>query len=454
MLTKSLKNLWARFLFQDRGILPTKRLLWIYLGISVFFVLLGGFLPISWPVIIIMNLFILAASLADVFFSPRKEELSLMRTLPDEWERGLPYTIHMQVENRSEYPFSYAFVDDLPQSFLRPFPVVGKGEKRAVTQASYNTRASVRGDYAVNKLYFRYQSVWGLWEKQITVEIPQEVKVIPDMTETKHYLQDAQKFLLHEGEKIRKYSSGSGEFAQIRKYAAGDDPRMINWRQTAKLQEVMTNEYEPEHGKYITILLDCGRMMGAELKKGNRLERSLEAAMTVAAAALKKGDYVSVLVFSKGVKGYVPPAKGMEHLQLILKTIYSVQADPVESNYGAVFSFLETMQKKRSLLLLFSDIRAFLYEESMLDHLMKIRRRHVFFMIGVKDEAVQRRISERPNHVEQAMIKSIAQQQMLFQKREKANWESRGLLMVETEEGKLASAAVSYYIDMMNRNLL
>lgn len=42
---------------------------------------------------------------------------------------------------------------------------------------------------------------------------------------------------------------------------------MINWRQTAKLQEVMTNEYEPEHGKYITILIDCGRMMGAELKK-------------------------------------------------------------------------------------------------------------------------------------------------------------------------------------------
>ena len=70
---------------------------------------------------------------------------------------------------------------------------------------------------------------------------------------------------------------------------------MINWRQTAKLQEVMTNEYEPEHGKYITILIDCGRMMGAELKEGNRLEKSLEAAMTVAAAALKNGDYVSVI---------------------------------------------------------------------------------------------------------------------------------------------------------------
>ncbi|WP_347835652.1 hypothetical protein [Gracilibacillus sp. JCM 18860] len=25
---------------------------------------------------------------------------------------------------------------------------------------------------------------------------------------------------------------------------------------------MMTNEYEPEHGKNLTILIDCGRMMG------------------------------------------------------------------------------------------------------------------------------------------------------------------------------------------------
>lgn len=60
-------------------------------------------------------------------------------------------------------------------------------------------------------------------------------------------------FLMYEGAKVRKYKSGFGEFAKIRNYVVGDDPRKINWRQTAKLQEVMTNEYEPEHGKYITI---------------------------------------------------------------------------------------------------------------------------------------------------------------------------------------------------------
>ncbi len=454
MLTKSLKSLWARFLFQDRGILPTKRLLFVFLGISAFFVLLGVLTNVSWTYIIMMNVIVFLASFLDLFFSPGRKDLNFQRFMPEEMERDLPYTIKIEVENYSKRPFSFAFVDDLPQTFRRPFPVSGIGRKEAVTEVSYVTSAPVRGDYGVTKLYFRYKSTLGLWEKQKTAELPQTLKVIPDMTETKQYLKDAQRFLLHEGMKIRKFQSGSGEFAQIRKYAAGDDPRMINWRQTAKLQEVMTNEYEPEHGKYITILIDCGRMMGAELKKGNRLERALEAAMTVTAAALRKGDYVSVLAFSKDVKVFVPPAKGMEHMQTILKSIYHLQADPVEPNYGAVFSFLETMQKKRSLLLLFSDIRTFLYEENTLTYLMRIRQRHLFLMIGVEDEVIKRRINESPDQVEHAMIKTIAQQQMLFKKREKAKWENQGLLMMEADEEKLAVAAVSYYIDMMNRNLL
>jgi uncharacterized protein (DUF58 family) len=280
------------------------------------------------------------------------------------------------------------------------------------------------------------------------------VKVIPDLTETKQYLANAQEFLIYEGLKIRKQRSGVGEFSKIRSYVVGDDPRKINWRQTAKLQEVMTNEYEPEHGKYITILLDCGRMMGAELKKGNRLEKVLEAALTVAAAALKKGDYVSVLAFSKEIKVFVPPAKGMAHLQTILQAIFDVKVDAAESNYAAVFQYLEIVQKKRSLLLLFSDVRTFLHEESALLYLKRLRQRHLFFMMGIEDQTLINRIKEKPKDVQTVMMKSIAQQQMLIKKREKIKWEKQGLQMVEAREEKLAIAAVSHYIDIMNQNLL
>ena len=409
---------------------------------------------ISWSLVIAANLILFMASLFDLFFSPSKKQLSFQRIVTGEFERGQTYPITIEVQNASSYPFSYRLVDDLPQSFVRPFPIAGSIPKEAIVSISYETSAMTRGMYEVKKIYFRYSSLLGLWEKQVTVELRDEIKVIPDLTETKQYLENAQKYLVYEGVKIRRQRSGVGDFSKIRSYVVGDDPRKINWRQTAKLREVMTNEYEPEHGKYITILIDCGRMMGAELLQGNRLEKALEAALTVTAAALQKGDYVSVLAFSRDIKVFVPSAKGMAHLQTILQAIYSVDVDAAETNYAAVLQYLETVQKKRSLLLLFSDVRTFLHEESGLILLKRLRQRHLFLMIGIEDQTLLKRVNEEPNTVQAVMRKSMAQQQILFKKREKKKWEKQGLVMIEAREEQLAITAVSQYIDIMNQNLL
>ena len=453
-MTKSLKNLWARFLFQGRGILPTKRLLSAYLIFSLLVILLGSLLDITWSLIITLNVGVILVSLLDLIYSPKKSKLSFRRTITKELERNLSYTVEIEVSNTSEFDLRFFLVDDIPQSFERPFPLRGEAPRVSASIVTYETNAPVRGKYDIERLYFRYTSRFGLWAKQQTIELVDSVKVIPDLTETKHYLGNAQRFLLYDGSKIRKQQRGVGDFAQIRNYAVGDDPRMINWRQTAKLQEVMTNEYEPEHGKYVTILIDCGRMMGSELAIGNRLEKALEAALTVTAAALQKGDYVSIVAFSKEVKVFIPPAKGMTHLQTILQAVYNLKVDTAESNYAAVLTYLETMQKKRSLLLLFSDVRTFLHEESALVYLQRLRQRHVFLMIGIEDVAILKKANEVPVDVRSAMEKSIAQQQVLIKKKEKLKWEKQGLQMIEAREDKLAVAAVSHYIDIMNRNLI
>ncbi|WP_312469561.1 DUF58 domain-containing protein [Neobacillus sp.] len=452
-MTKSLKNLWGRFLFRDRGVIPTKRLLLLYLFISL--VLLSGMgWGISWRNVITVNIIVFLISLVDLLLSPNKKQLFIKRTFPAELERGITYPVQLEITNHSQHSFSFRLIDGLPQTFETSFPVFGVAEKESTTEITYETIALVRGRYEIKKLYFRYSSLLGLWEKQKTDELMESVKVIPDLTETKQYLENAQKFLVYEGLKIRRQRSGVGDFSKIRSYVVGDDPRKINWRQTAKLQEVMTNDYEPEHGKYITILIDCGRMMGAELTKGNRLEKALEAALTVTAAALKNGDYVSVLAFSKEIKVFVPPAKGMAHLQTILHAIYHLNVDAAESNYAAVLQYLEMVQKKRSLLLLFSDVRTFLHEESALAYLKRLRQRHLFLMIGIEDKTLIKRTKEEPLDVQSAMVKSIAQQQILLKKREKIKWEKQGLQMIEAREEKLAIAAVSHYIDIMNQNLL
>ena len=409
---------------------------------------------ISWLWVFIVNGLFLLATLIDLLYAPRKNQLAFERIIPKDVERGNKYTVKIEVKNRSPLACKVELLDGLPQSFQAALPLTGRIEQQASASLSYGIVAPVRGKYEVQKLYVRYTSILGLWKKQLAVELAHNVKVIPDLTEPKQYLESAQQFLLFEGEKIRKQKSAEGEFSQIRNYVVWDDPRKINWRQTAKLQEIMTNEYEPEHGKHITILIDCGRMMGAALKKGNLLDKVLEAALTVTAAALKNGDYVAVLAFSKEVKVFVPPDKGMDHMQRILKAIYHLEVDASESNYPAVLHYLQTVQKKRSLILLFSDVHTFLHEESGLLYLKRLRQRHLFMMIGIENMALLNKTKLEPNSVQTAMIKSIAQQQVQMKKREKAKWERQGLLMIEAKEERLATAAVSHYIHIMNQGLL
>lgn len=440
-------------LFRGRGILPTRRLLALYLSLTIVLVALS-FLGLNWTFIVSVNLFVFLFSLLDLFFSPARRDLSFSRQIPNKLERGLWYEIKVKLVNQSNKPFYLLIKDDLPQSFKAKSFIsaeVGAEEEKSFT---YELSAPVRGDYSLEELHIRYRSPLGLWAKQMTVKDQAWVKVIPDMTEVKDYLQDAQKFLLYEGLKIKKQEFGVGEFASIRNYVVGDDPRYINWHQTAKLQEVMTNVYEPEQGKYITILIDCGRMMGVELKQSNRLERVLESALTLAAAALNRGDYVAVLAFSKEVKTYIPPEKGIEHIQTIVDELYNLQVEAVESNYQLAFHYVETILNKRSLLFLFSDVQSFLQNSFLLNQLVRIRERNLFFMVGLEDYIIRERATLRPKTADQAMIKSMAQDQLLRKQAAKLSWEQRGLQLVETKDEDLTATAVSYYIELMNEGLL
>jgi uncharacterized protein (DUF58 family) len=312
----------------------------------------------------------------------------------------------------------------------------------------------MRGDFLINRAYFRYQSPLGLWEKQMSFEQKNKISVIPDMSEVRGHLASLQKLLLHEGSKVRRSRIGGGEFAQIRNYVIGDDPRKINWRQTGKQAELMTNVYQPEHGKYITILIDCGRPMGVELTKVNRLERAVEAALTVAAVALRQGDYVSVIAFSNKVRAHIPAGKGMAHLQTIIQSIYSIQADSFESNYIQVFDFLERVQKRRSFILLFSDLSPFLFEETSLFSIQRIKRRHLFLLLGLADPMVNKWIKEEPVDTRTIMIKSAAQREVLRKHKEMKRWSRLGISMMEVPEEHLATKAVSSYIDIINRGQL
>ena len=93
----------------------------------------------------------------------------------------------------------------------------------------------------------------------------------PDLSGVKGVIYSPQKSLTIDGKKIfYKYQSGS-DFHSIRDYVQDDSPKLINWSATAKLGRLMSNQYQPEKGKVLTILIDCGRLMAVEVGGKTRL---------------------------------------------------------------------------------------------------------------------------------------------------------------------------------------
>lgn len=417
-------------------------------------IVVASFWDLGWIVFFLFNGTLFLVSLIDLWLLPKRDQLSCSRQINEELEREEKFQVQLHISNSSHSPILFRLVDDLPSSFIQPFPIKGKVKAAQQNSVSYESRASVRGDYALQKVYFRYRSVLGLWEKQMVFPIQHKVRVIPNLSHVKNYLASSQQFLLLQGVKVKKNRIGSGEFAQIRSYVTGDDPRKINWYQSAKLTELMTNVYEPEHGKQITLLLDCGRKMGVELTKGNRLELVLEAALLVAAAALQQGDYVSVLAFSNQMKAYVPPGKGLGHLKTILRQLYHIRHDSIESNYGTAFEYIETVQKRRSFILLFSDLDSILFDETMIFYIQKLYRRHLFLIMSITDPMLLKWGRANPDDTKAAMIKSSAQREMLRRKQDIRRLNQMGITMVQSSEEQLAVETLTRYIEIINQGLL
>ncbi|MFK4996933.1 hypothetical protein ACI2OX_03410 [Bacillus sp. N9] len=100
--------------------MPTRRLITIFLISSLLLMSMGATSDISWTFIFSMNLMIFLASFIDLFFH-REKSIDLSARPTRRNGRGLPYTVEVEVKNRSTHFITYTFVDGLPQSFQRPF---------------------------------------------------------------------------------------------------------------------------------------------------------------------------------------------------------------------------------------------------------------------------------------------------------------------------------------------
>ncbi len=103
-----------------------------------------------------------------------------------------------------------------------------------------------------------------------------------------------------EGLRLAGSRGGTGEFREHRNYAAGDEPRYIDWNLYGRLERLFLKEFTPEHEGRAAVCLDCSASMGAGPSGRAKFDFARRLAAAVAYIGLAGGDRVSALAFGAG----------------------------------------------------------------------------------------------------------------------------------------------------------
>jgi len=456
-VTTSSTKRWRPFQYladflQDRFVLPTSRLLiLIVIGLPL---VMGGFvLGWGYRAFWIYNGLLLIASVVDWITMPRKKDFSIRRILPQQSDIGHVFEVEIEIEQQTGRKVPYELTDDLPLSFDESGRLRGvwaHGRSKVV----YMTRARERGKYTFSWLYARWQGRLGLWSRQSRFACEQTIKIYPDLTAVRGYLASLQESLIVDGKKILRRARSGSEFHAIRDYVPDDDPRTINWSASARTRRLMTNQYRPEQGKVVTIVLDCGRLMGVELDNRTRLDISLEAAMTLAAVALKQGDQVALMAYSHEIKLYIPPGRGLAHLHTLVEATYDLKSDFVESDPAKALTYLHRQQKRRSMIALFSDMENYLIEDQLSGYLWRMRRSHLLLLLSLADPLLAGWSQTEVRNSRLAYQKALAQRFRLDRKAFQQKMTGAGIQVLDVPSDQLTLSVVNTYLEIKSREAL
>ena len=140
--------------------------------------------------------------------------------------------------------------------------------------------------------------------------------------------------LAETGLKLSRLRGRGTEFDRLREYRREDEYRQIDWKATARQEQLVSREYVVERNQNILIVLDCGRSMCNELGGISHLDRALNAAIVLSYIALRQGDNVGFLAFSNRAERWVRPVRGAGAIQSIIRHTYDIAPRYEASDYS------------------------------------------------------------------------------------------------------------------------
>lgn len=439
--------------------LPTRRLLALLLLGSIVVAGASFAQPLTWlGVLYVVVLFGFVA--ADVLLTTRPEQIAVERIVEPKLSLGADNAVALVIANGSPRPLRVVVRDEYPDQFgsdavflQGEIPALGRSELR------YHVRPHTRGDYTFGAVNLRFVSTLGTFRRQARYPggTPEEagVRVYPNVLDVRKYDLLARKGMLMElGLRHTRAIDAGTEFERLRDYTADDEYRRINWKATARRGKPIAVEYEAERSQHVVYILDTGRLMRPPIGDLAKLDYAINAALLSSYVATLRGDQVGLLTFADEVGVYLQPAKGRGQFYTMLELLYNIRSEVVEADYARALSYLSLKNKRRSLIVIFTDLVTLDAAQPLIAHTARLATRHLPLVVTMHDPNITA-LATQPATTAASIYERAVAERLVDERRVILDTLNRaGVLTLDVEADKLSVAVIDKYLELKSRSAL
>ncbi len=366
---------------------------------------------------------------------------------------GAENPIRLRVRNRSGRPVHLWVRDEPPEGLpVNRLLLCGSLQPWGEWEDTYTLRPLRRGDYCFGDIHLRWNGPLSLVLRQGQVQAGRAVKVYPNLLEVRRYDLLLRRNRLQEmGLRSSRVFGEGTEFDRLRDYLPDDEFRRIDWKATARHHRPVTTEYRTERSQNIIALLDTGRMMQSPVADMAKLDYAVNAVLLLAYVATGKGDRVGLMTFADQVGRFLSPRQGRGQFYRMLEVLYGVEAEPVEPDYRRALGYLALKQRRRALVVLFTDLTGGLSTDALVAHLAVLARRSLPLVVTISDPDLHRAAREVPTDSLSAYRRAAANRLLDERRVLLDRLRLRGVLVLDVPADRLSVAIINRYLELKGK---
>jgi uncharacterized protein (DUF58 family) len=430
-----------------------------------YFLLAVGLVPLSlsWThpwlrwVALAYDAALIVLAVVDAATSKLGPGIRITRVFSGRFAVGGESEVRIEIQNNSTSSLSLFVKDEYPPQMK----LIGLRDAGLHVEAQrslslvYTLIPPKRGRYEFGQIVVRFLSPLGLVWREQRIGESQFVKVYPNLRRAREAeLKALGARSLVASHRKSSWRGEGREFESLRDYVRGDEMRHISWTATARRGRLTTRQYQIERDQNVLIALDAGRLMTARIENETKLDSAVHATLALMSAAARAGDNSGLVIFGRRIKSYLPPGRGREQMDAALEALYPIEPEMIEPSYARAFEFVAMNAKRRSLVVLLTDLVDEEGSRELLTSLRLLRPRHLPLVVTIADRDLKSVVRDAPEDLKDLFTQSVAEEIIHHREAALRLVESQGGLALDVTAAALAPALLEKYLQVKERGLL